>query len=92
MDFETVAQANKHAQAKEVLALRGYCVDADTAIAIVQVMPASYIFAVEGLRTTPTGKDKETVALSTNEVQLTFDLVKVQGRWLVSGFMAESIR
>jgi hypothetical protein len=88
-DLETVAQAIKHAQARDPLAVRGYCATAEAATALVQFMPASYIFASEGLKTIPGTDNKETVALSTNDFTLKFELMKMQGRWLVSHFTIE---
>jgi len=91
-DLETVALVIKHGQARDTLALRGYCADDNVATAVVQLMPASYIFAVEGLKTTPTGDGKDTVALSTNDFTLTFDLMTTRERWLVSRFTVRPLR
>jgi hypothetical protein len=85
-DLETVAMVIKHAQSRDSFALRGYCVDPQAVTMVVQLVPASFIFAVDGLETIPTGDGKETVELSTNDSTLTFDLVQVQGRWLLSRF------
>jgi hypothetical protein len=91
-DLETVALVAKHGQARDEVAVRGYCADDKVAMALVQIMPASHIFAVEGLKTTPTGVGKENVALSTNDFTLSFDLVKAQERWVVSRFTIEPPR
>ena len=88
-DLETIAHAVLHAQAKDISSARGYCADLKTATSLVQLMPASYIFASGDLKTTPVADNKETVALSTSDSTLKFELVTMQGRWLIANFVVE---
>jgi hypothetical protein len=81
-DLVVVNNAIQHAQARDYLALRGYCAFDAVARKLVREMPP-YLFA-EALETHKANPTREKVVF--NEGAVYFNLVKRQGEWRLESF------
>jgi hypothetical protein len=81
-DLVTVAKVIQYAEAHDYVALRGYCTSDMVAKKIDREFPP-YLFA-DSLDTVKAGPAGESIRLVDGNVS--FDLIKSRGRWLVEGF------
>ncbi|MBV9932210.1 MAG: hypothetical protein JO013_14880 [Alphaproteobacteria bacterium] len=81
-DLAAVNNAIRHAQARDLRAVRAYCASDVVARKLVRDMPP-YLFA-DRVERRKTGRGRETILFQ--EGAVSFDLVRRRGEWLLAGF------
>jgi hypothetical protein len=82
-DLNAIARLIELAQARDVAAAAVYTTSPKVARDAVEQIPTD--ISIESLRLMHTAPDKESIHMQ-DGIDLTFDIVKVRGRWLVSAF------
>jgi len=82
-DLDAIAKLIDYAQARDASTAAVYTADPKVALSAVQEIPTD--IAIESIRVMHNGADKESVHMQ-DGLDLTFDLARVRGRWLVTAF------
>jgi hypothetical protein len=82
-DLDAIAKLIEYAQGRDVLAASAYTADPKVAHDAMQQIPTD--IAIESIRVMHASPTKETVHMQ-DGLDLTFDLAKIRGRWLVTAF------